>query len=354
MKRGEDNYVRKKVDFIVDYYFSDQCDERFDSRIRRWLADPRDREAKDEALERIWNQQMRRSEPDLQAIASLESIRRRLALDPEHPRTVRKTSGFKFYHGVAAAAVVLCVAAGALLLSENGRPAPQQQQQTVAVTVGSAPSQRTIIVAAGERKVTEVSLPDGSMVWLHREASVSYPEDFVGGRRVEVSGEAYFSVVEQDGNPFFVSGEGVSLKVLGTEFMVRTASEGTESSVEVASGSVEVTVAGETHTIGARERLVYSEHLEEVLLSRLLPEEDVAAWKTAELAFRGQTLEEVFDRVSDFYGVAMAIDNALPVNARLTVQFSREESLEDVLYVLSHISSFDYTINNQNVTITKR
>lgn len=68
----------------------------------------------------------------------------------------------------------------------------------------------------------QLTLPDGSMVWLNAFSSIRYPTVFVGKeRRVTVTGEAYFEVAKDKNRPFFVDIDGgETVKVLGTHFNI--------------------------------------------------------------------------------------------------------------------------------------
>jgi ferric-dicitrate binding protein FerR (iron transport regulator) len=342
--------VRKKVGFIVDSYFGG-LNSTTDDRVQRWLLDDRDRDEKDRALRRIWNELIHETEPDRDVSVSLAALRHRLNYDvaPDSARTTPLKR--RFSRVAVAASVVLCFAVGVLLFLD--RQERIEERVAPLAVVEPVSEVRMTTVSAGERAMVEVDLPDGSKAWIQRHGSITYPENFVSGRTVDMEGRAYFSVVRREGDPFFVNGEGIAVKVLGTEFLVETAHDGAGSVVEVVSGSVEVAVSGETHTIATRERLIYREQLKEVLLSRLLPEEVVAAWKEENLMFKGCALDEVLRRVGICYDVTLAIDESLPVDEQLTVQFPQDESLEEVMDVLSHISGFGYNIENNNVTIYK-
>jgi ferric-dicitrate binding protein FerR (iron transport regulator) len=350
MKTRGHSFTRKKIDFILDFYFSGESDRKSDRKIWEWLLDDRDRGEKDLAMKRIWDECVYETEPDLDAVASLVEVRRKLAFaePPVLYRSAQRKRRKLF--GIAAASVVLCVLAGTLLLTDRHNPAKEHSAPLAALQ--QTPEVQMRKVSAGERAVMQVDLPDGSKVWIHRHGSISYPENFETNRTLNMEGEACFSVVKQNGDPFVVNGDGVSVKVLGTEFLVETGSDGAEGRVEVATGTVEVTVSGKTHKIETRQRLVYKEQLEEVLLSQLLPGEEVASWKEMDLVFNGQTLNEAFDRIATYYNVVLSIDNALSVDRRLTVEFAQDETLENVLDVLSHMSGeFGYEINDNNVTI---
>src|SRR5690606_37103896 len=67
----------------------------------------------------------------------------------------------------------------------------------------------------------QVTLPDGSMVWLNAASTITYPSRFVGNERVvEISGEAFLSVTADKSKPFRVKSNGQTVEVLGTAFNI--------------------------------------------------------------------------------------------------------------------------------------
>jgi len=58
------------------------------------------------------------------------------------------------------------------------------------------------IYSAGEYQLT---LSDGTQVWLHYASLFKYPTQFMGDKRiVYLSGEAYFDVAHNEDMPFIV------------------------------------------------------------------------------------------------------------------------------------------------------
>lgn len=66
-----------------------------------------------------------------------------------------------------------------------------------------------------------LELPDRTKVWLNAASSISYPNAFVGtGRKVEVTGEAYFEVAKNKEKPFIATVNGTAVRALGTRFNI--------------------------------------------------------------------------------------------------------------------------------------
>ncbi len=84
------------------------------------------------------------------------------------------------------------------------------------------PAAQTVIeTAAGQQE--QVTLPDGSRVWLNAGTRLAYPPAFAGtSRAVSLQGQAYFEVVHREGLPFRVQTDEAEVTVLGTRFDVHS------------------------------------------------------------------------------------------------------------------------------------
>jgi transmembrane sensor len=97
----------------------------------------------------------------------------------------------------------------------------------------------------------QMTLSDGSRVWLNAASSIRFPVTFTGKQRpVEITGEAYFEVAKNPNQPFVVSLNGMEIKVLGTHFNVNgyPDEEGIkttllEGSVKISKGQATVVLA---------------------------------------------------------------------------------------------------------------
>jgi ferric-dicitrate binding protein FerR (iron transport regulator) len=93
-------------------------------------------------------------------------------------------------------------------------------------------SRKTIVATTDNQKNLQVTLPDGSNIFLNRNTRLSYRENFGRhGRNVTLSGEAFFEITSDKENPFTIDAGKARVKVLGTSFNVNT--NNADSAVEV-------------------------------------------------------------------------------------------------------------------------
>src|SRR5690606_11646560 len=90
----------------------------------------------------------------------------------------------------------------------------------------------------------QITLADGTKVWLNSASTLRYPSRFDGDERiVEMEGEAYFEVApfsSKSPRPFLVKTENQTLKVLGTHFNVSAYADEEETKTTLVEGAVQI------------------------------------------------------------------------------------------------------------------
>ena len=90
---------------------------------------------------------------------------------------------------------------------------------------------------------TQIQLPDGSLVKLNSSSSLTYDKNFGKNlREVNLTGEAFFDVTKDSSHPFIIHTSVIDIKVLGTEFNVRSYPNDANTETSLIRGKVEVTV----------------------------------------------------------------------------------------------------------------
>ena len=160
----------------------------------------------------------------------------------------------------------------------------------------------------------QLSLSDGSKVWLNSASSIRFPVSFAGDtRRVEVSGEAYFEVAKNASMPFKVDVDGKNeVEVLGTHFNINSyADEGTIKTT-LLEGSVKVTSlkTGESKLITPGQQAQLNTN-GEIAISKADPDK-VIAWKNWYFNFDGAGTRTVMQFISRWYDVDVVYEGEIP------------------------------------------
>jgi ferric-dicitrate binding protein FerR (iron transport regulator) len=91
----------------------------------------------------------------------------------------------------------------------------------------------------------QITLPDGTKVWLNAASSLKFPASFssLKTRSVELTGEAYFEVAKDKTHPFIVKTDKQEVQVLGTHFNINAYNDEGSTKTTLLEGSVRVVYA---------------------------------------------------------------------------------------------------------------
>ena len=216
------------------------------------------------------------------------------------------------------------------------------------------PGTDTIAILNKTRQIRKLVFPDGSEAWLNPGTRITYAkddfkEDF---REVSLEGEAFFEVTHDSSRPFFVHGESVQVKVLGTSFNVRANKGEAEYEVSVVTGKVSVTAdKGKEVMLLPHQQAVFKVASGE-LVSEEVPEvaEKAPLWQPVSLTFSDAKLGEVVKRLEEKFDVKIRLENPDLQNCRVKATFDQNR-LSEILEMTMQIVDASYLMQNDEIVI---
>lgn len=152
----------------------------------------------------------------------------------------------------------------------------------------------------------QLTLPDGTKVWLNAASSITYPTAFSGQqRRVEMTGEAYFEVAPNKSMPFIVKVDKAEVKVLGTHFNVMSYKDENVVKTTLLEGKVEFMHDGDIATLQPGQQSVLSSAGKLQTIENV-DVEKIVAWKNGYFNFDGADIGTVLRQISRWYDVKLA------------------------------------------------
>lgn len=184
-----------------------------------------------------------------------------------------------------------------------------------------------------------LSLPDGTRVWLNAESSLRFPTAFTGNeRKVEVSGEAYFEVAQMKDKPFRVSiNNGPDVEVLGTSFNVNAYPDEPGINTTLLDGSVKVVARanpelnGNTVVLKPGQQAQSAPGSGQGLRVKHVDLDEVVAWKNGAFSFNDADLKTVMRQLARWYNVDIEYAGELPEMKPFTGKLGRSLTLADLL-----------------------
>ena len=318
-------------------------------------------------------------------------------------KKLRKRSSLQVWYGVAAAVVIL-LSVGGILLWNSGEIEEKPVQVAKKVTIQPGKSQAILVLSSGEevamgnvsRQLEEkdgtsvvvsetgrisyqsaegkggttkdtarvmnrlviprggefnLTLSDGTHVWLNAETELRYPVQFNGKERVVyLKGEAYFEVSKNKEKPFLVQVDDMSVKVYGTAFNVNTYNK---IETVLVTGSVSMNQGGKEVLLKPNQKGVFDQ------VSGKITVEDVdvlayVSWKNGDFIFRNESLNSIMDKLSRWYGLEVLYQDAGLQEVRLSGNLKRYKDVRELFVSFEKISDARFKVQGNKVIVSSK
>lgn len=216
-------------------------------------------------------------------------------------------------------------------------------------------------------EVVTVNLSDGSVVRLENNSRLRYFRDCANDpyRKVYLTGEAFFEIAKNPQQPFFVYANEVVTRVLGTSFRVKAFDNDERVVVSVQEGKVSVyssrrprkdgdTIEAEVNgVVLTPNQKVHYQRAEDSFNKTLVDTPQVIKQEVLQrdFEFRSTPVHEVFEVLSEAYGVEIIFDKQVLENCYLTVPLGDEPLFEKLKIVCSTIDA-TYELIDANIVIS--
>lgn len=206
----------------------------------------------------------------------------------------------------------------------------------VAFRLADRTSAEMVAVTTGIGQHAEATLPDGSKVTLNPCSRLMYSlEDWRRRRDVSLSGEGVFEVVTRPDKPLTVRTSGFGVQVLGTVFRVSAYDNENESSVILKSGRIRMLLDDTDVKLAPGECCLFDNKTRSYRLVKA-SESDLYDWKSDELHFDGQELNEMTSSLYRHFGYTFVLtDDVKKMVYKATI---RDESLQEFLEILEAVT----------------
>ena len=203
--------------------------------------------------------------------------------------------------------------------------------------------------------ITQVTLPDGSFVWLNRRSSLRYPAVFAKDQRhVELKGEGYFEVNQDPHRPFIISADKIQVIARGTSLNVMAYPEEENIETTLISGNVELRKPlseGRSEILclmNPSDLSVYNKNNGDIKV-KTVQDDRHFSWKYGKLVFTAEPLTEVIKKLNRWFNVDIEITDQKLKDLTLTATFIHE-TLPQVMDLISQVSPINYTITKREIS----
>lgn len=278
-------------------------------------------------------------------------------------KCVTKNSFYKTLSIITSAAAVIAIIGFILKPSVNNEKnilriregiVAELKQEQIRISLAEIPVEKLHTIYTEKGVKSTVQLPDGSTVQLNSDTKITFPDKFIGGtREVELSGEAYFKVQSDSSKPMIVNtNKGFQIKVLGTEFNVKSYDNDNTAQATLYEGSINLITPTATTVVKPNEQVVIQKNNSVKLF---VPEtiSDTKAWTEGRLVFEETKMSEVVKMLERWHGVNIIVKEPKILNYTITANFN-SESIYQIMYIIKNCSLIDYKIADNIVTLFSR
>ena len=206
----------------------------------------------------------------------------------------------------------------------------------------------TLVVPSGRR--ASLLLADGSKVWINSGTTLHFPSVFKSTTRdIKVEGEIYIEVAPDASRPFFVETPQMKAQVLGTKFNVSAYTTDALQAIVLVEGSLSITPINseKSFTLHPNQRFSLTS---DTSLIEAVDVYDHISWIDGVFRFRGETMEEIAQRLSRYYNIPItcSLETAQKRTAGKLMLFDR---IEQVLETFAMLYDIHYTIEDESIQI---
>lgn len=208
-------------------------------------------------------------------------------------------------------------------------------------------------VPSGKRE--QITLPDGSVVWLNSGTLLLYPSVFMGEKReVYLVGEGYFKVRKQSEQPFIVRTKAMRVEVLGTEFNLSAYPDQEKITTTLTEGSLKIHPDDpfvKPYILKPNEQFVYIPSQGKANVYQVVAT-DYSDWKEGGLLFDNDSFDDILKSLERAYNVKVHLRTSAYHGNRLTIHFNKHESLENIMILIKEmVPGLEYQIKEGEIYI---
>jgi len=193
-----------------------------------------------------------------------------------------------------------------------------------------------------------ITLSDGTVVWLNAKSSLKYPTEFTGKERlVELTGEGYFEVAHRNHQPFKVITEHQTVEVLGTHFNINAYQDEQSTTTTLLEGSVKINASGVQKLLAPNQQAKLSNGKMTITPCNA---DNAIDWVNNDFIFYNESLSSIMKKISRWYNVEVSYPANLS-NLEFTGSISRSKNITQVLKIMELTGMVNFKVEGRRITV---
>lgn len=205
----------------------------------------------------------------------------------------------------------------------------------------------------------QLTLSDGTKVWLNAKSEIRYPVRFTGSvRKVKISGEVYFEVAKDAKKPFIVDANDVEIKVLGTQFNIKAYPDDRSIQTTLVEGAVQLKAQGLSGKITSVDltpgRQADYDRFSKRVEAKEVDVERFIAWKKGKFVFEKESLDDIMRELERWYGIKVFFQSNELKEMRFSARINRYGNIDDILNKMQQTTDVHFDIKDNIIQIKKK
>jgi hypothetical protein len=210
-------------------------------------------------------------------------------------------------------------------------------------------------------KKSQLTLEDGTKVWLNAGSRMAFPSKFTGNKReIFLEGEGYFEVAHNQKLPFYVNTGEIAIKVLGTKFNVSAYESDKLIETVLIEGKISISEKSVLSFMKRESILMPNQKASYDRNDRSIVVKDepnvgyAISWTEGSFRFYRQSINEVLNKLQRYYNVKFILSSGFPAEDLITGKLYLKDSIEEIMKSLDIVAKIQYRINGDNIYVGKR
>ena len=217
-----------------------------------------------------------------------------------------------------------------------------------------------VVVPFGKK--SQLTLEDGTKVWLNAGSRMAFPTKFKGNKR-EVflkEGEGYFEVTHNQKRPFYVNTAEIAIKVLGTKFDISAYKSDklietvlVEGKVAISEQSALAFIKNES-ILMPDQKASFDRNDGSIVIKDEPNVEYAIAWTEGSFKFYRQSINDVLNKLQRYYNVQFILSPGFPTEDLISGELYLKDSIEQIMKSLDVVVKLQYRIVGNQIYIEKK
>ncbi len=202
-----------------------------------------------------------------------------------------------------------------------------------------------------------ITLSDGTKVWLNSETKLKYPVAFIDGktRNVElIYGEAYFDVSPSSnhkGAGFQVYQNEQIVNVIGTKFNIKAYKNDSDIYTTLVEGKVSINTSVSNKVLVPNQQSKFN-RINKTIKTITVNATNEIGWIQGDLIFKRKSLKSIMSILSRWYDVDIVFENKEAGEITFTGELNKYQTLEEILSLIKNTSTITaYEIKDKTIII---